>query len=212
VGNQREYEDRIRRPYNDFGYSAKTNFAGGTAGEVGGLLWRDDKGCWYADKVGPFTLDDELNASGKIAFTHAGSDGGASFGYFSAETKQKELAIKKTTETANILAIHIEGPSRIGHYFNPEFANSTGQKTSPNDGPIIRPDAKPHDWAFAYKPNADGTGTITVTLDGQPRSVQFPAEQRKAGASFDHFGFFSHANDGNHVMFFIDDLSYTARK
>src|SRR5436190_371285 len=36
VGNQAEYEDRIRRPYNDFGYSAKTNNAGGPAGEVGG--------------------------------------------------------------------------------------------------------------------------------------------------------------------------------
>ncbi|HEV8293219.1 MAG TPA: hypothetical protein VGP94_14890, partial [Tepidisphaeraceae bacterium] len=213
VGNQVQYEDRIRRPYNDFGYSPKTNFAGGAAaGEVGGLLWRDDKGCWYADKVGPFTLDDELYAAGKMAFTHAGSDGGASFGYFSAETKQKELAAKKTTDTANIVAIHIEGPSRIGHYFNPVFANSRGERISPNEGPIIRPDGKSHDWVFQYKPHADGSGTITVTLDGQARSIQIPAEQRKAGATLDHFGFFSHANDGNHVVFFIDDLTYAVTR
>jgi hypothetical protein len=212
VGNQVEYEDKIRRPYNDFGFSAKTNFAGGAgAGEVGGLLWRDDKGCWYADKVGPFTLDDELYASGKVGFTHAGSDGGASFGYFNAETKKAELAVKKTRELANILAIHIEGPSRIGHYFNPIFANSRSDQIEPGEGPIIRPDGKAHDWIFHYKPNADGSGTITVTLDGVPRTVQIPAEKRKPGATFDHFGFFSHANDGNHVIFFIDDLSYTAK-
>jgi hypothetical protein len=162
--------------------------------------------------VGPFTLDDELYAAGKVAFTHAGSDGGASFGYFNAETKKAELAAKKTRDVADILAIHIEGPSRIGHYFNPVFANARGEEVYPNEGPIIRPDGKPHDWSFHYKPNPDGSGTITVTLDGAPRALQIPAEKRKPGASFDHFGFFSHANDGNHVMFFIDGLSYTVRK
>jgi hypothetical protein len=212
-GNQVEYEDRVRRPFNDFGWSATTHKSGGKApGEVGGLLWRDDKGTWYADKVGPFTLDDELFASGKLAFTHAGSDGGASFGYFSAETKQKELSAKKTTDLGNILAIHIEGPSRIGHYFNPVFANSRGDRASPEDGPIIRPDGKSHDWSFHYKPNADGSGTVTVTLDGKPRTMQIPAEKRKIGATLDRFGFFSHANDGNHVIFFVDDLSYTAKR
>jgi hypothetical protein len=213
VGNQVEYEDRIRRPYNDFGYSAKTNFAGGAAaGEVGGLLWRDDKGCWYADKVGPFSLDDELIASGKIAFTHAGSDGGASFGFFNAETIKTELAAKKKSDYANILAIHIEGPSRIGHYFNPIFANSAGQQLYPNEGPIIRPDGKPHDWTLRYQPGTDGSGTITVTLDDHKQTMSVSAEQRKAGASFTHFGLFSHSpSDGNHVMFFIDDVTYTAR-
>ncbi|HEV8606743.1 MAG TPA: hypothetical protein VGQ99_15315 [Tepidisphaeraceae bacterium] len=211
IGNQVEYEDRIRRPNNDYGWSPKTTHAG-SGGEIGGLLWRDDKGTWYADKVGPFTLDDELYASGKIAFTHAGSDGGASFGYFSAETKKAELAAKKTTDVANILAIHIEGPSRIGHYFNPVFANSKGEHISPNEGPILRPDGKIHDWVFHYQPNPDGTGTITVTLDDKPRQIQIPAAQRKVGATLDHFGFFSHANDGNHVIFWIDDLTYTAKK
>jgi hypothetical protein len=43
--------------------------------------------------------------------------------------------------------------------------------------------------------------------------MKVAAEQRKAGAKLTHFGLFSHAgSDGNHVMFFIDDVRYTATK
>ena len=87
IGNQVEYEDRIRRPYHDYGYSADTQIASGQAkGEIGGVIWRDANPTWYADIIGPLTLDDEIFASGKIAMTHAGSDGGASFGFFNAES------------------------------------------------------------------------------------------------------------------------------
>jgi len=78
---------------------------------------------------------------------------------------------------------------------------------------IIRPDGKPHDWSLHYQPKADGSGTITVTLDDHKQTMNVPANQRKASATLTNFGLFSHSpSDGNHVMFFIDDLNYSAAK
>src|SRR4051794_36683143 len=51
----------------DFGYS-KTNVAGKAAGEMGGQVWRASEPAYYADKIGPKTLDDPLHAAGTFAF------------------------------------------------------------------------------------------------------------------------------------------------
>src|SRR5437773_7853186 len=40
VGNQADFEDREQGGAHDFGFSAKSNFAGGTAGEIGGKIWQ----------------------------------------------------------------------------------------------------------------------------------------------------------------------------
>src|SRR5262245_13055010 len=47
----------------DFGYS-KTNVAGKAAGELGGQVWRASEPAYYADKIGPLTLDQKLSATG----------------------------------------------------------------------------------------------------------------------------------------------------
>src|SRR5262249_25406409 len=65
-GTRATYEDREQAGAHDFGFSAKTNFAGGMAGEVGGGLWRAGKYAYYADRIGPLSLDDKLEASGKV--------------------------------------------------------------------------------------------------------------------------------------------------
>ena len=213
VGNQVEYEDRIRRPYHDYGYSPDTQIAGGKAkGEIGGVIWRDANPTWYADKIGPLTLDEEIFASGKIAMTHAGSDGGASFGFFNAESMKAEFEAKKKSGFANLLAIHIEGPSRIGHYFSPVFSDAAGEQMAPKEAPILRPDSQVHLWSLRYIPQKDGSGQITLTLDEKTQTLTIPQEQRKANATFDHFGMFSHSNKGNHIRIFLDDLTYTVAR
>ena len=52
----------------DFGYS-KANHAGKAAGEMGGQVWRASEPAFYADKIGPRTLDDKLSAAGTFALT-----------------------------------------------------------------------------------------------------------------------------------------------
>src|SRR5688572_863851 len=41
-GNDVEFEDRILRPYHDFGFSRTHRAGGKAAGELGGVIWRDD--------------------------------------------------------------------------------------------------------------------------------------------------------------------------
>src|SRR3954469_17921872 len=52
----------------DFGYS-KTNFAGKSAGEMGGEVMRASEPAFYADKFEAKTLEDKLTASGTFAIT-----------------------------------------------------------------------------------------------------------------------------------------------
>jgi hypothetical protein len=65
-GNRETFEDAVQLGAHDFGFSAKTSFAGGARGEVGGSFWRSGPYAYYADRVGPLTLDDRLEASGKV--------------------------------------------------------------------------------------------------------------------------------------------------
>src|SRR4051794_28085764 len=59
-----EHNNRIvpkERPtvVQDFGFS-KTNVAGKAVGEMGGQVWRAAEPAFYADRIGPKTLDDKL--------------------------------------------------------------------------------------------------------------------------------------------------------
>ncbi len=208
-GNEGSFAEKVIRPMHNFGYSP-TAHAGGKKGEVGGIMWRDEKPAYYADKVGPFTLDDELFASGKLAFTGAGSDSGIYLGFFDSTSKKNKTIPEHEERHKNILAIAIEGPSRIGHYFRPSFFNSAGEGESKSEGPIIRPDAEVHEWSLHYSlTGAGGNGQITVTFDGKTQTLDLKPDDRKTGATFDRFGFFDMQSGGHYVYLYADDLSYT---
>jgi hypothetical protein len=212
-GNQAEFAERAIRPLHDFGYALSNMAAGKSKGELGGILWRDEDPAYYADRVGPLTLDDELFASGKIAFTAAGSDSGIHIGWFDSESKKSEDGRKNKRPPRNMLSAFLEGPSRVGHYFRPAFSAKEGPFKCADEGPILRPDARPHDWSIRYSPTANnGNGRITVTLDDQQQSLDLKPADRKAGAAFDRFGLFTHPAGGNHVYLNLDDLTYTAKK
>src|SRR2546421_7309424 len=66
--NNRIVPERVPTVTQDFGYS-QTNFAGTAAGELGGQVTRASEPAYYADKIGPVTLDDQLSASGTFALT-----------------------------------------------------------------------------------------------------------------------------------------------
>ena len=154
-------------PMHDFGYS-RTRHAGGELGEVGGLIWRDEIPAFYAERVGPFTLDDELHASGRIAFNAAGSDSAVYLGWFDAESKKQKTGSDHEQPPRNLLALLIEGPSRIGHYFRPAYRTRDGTGAIFDVGPVILPDGRSHRWAFDYFPNeSDGRGRIVIHFDGE---------------------------------------------
>lgn len=210
-GNQGSAEDRLVRPFHQFGYS-RTKHAGGGAGEVGGLIWRDERPAYYADRVGSLGLEDELSASGRLVFTGAGSDSGVYLGWFDAATKQAKAVPEHQERQKNLLAILIEGPSRVGHYFRPAYATRAGEGAARDTGPLIRPDGRVHRWSLRYSPTgANGRGQITATLDGQARTLDLQPGHRGAGATFDRFGFCNVQSGGHYVEVYVDDLQYTTR-
>jgi hypothetical protein len=209
-GNRTEFEDGGVRPLHHFGWSAETSHAGGRPGEAGGMVWRadergDDQCAYYAAKVGPLRLDRPLRASGRIAFLAAGSDSAAILGWFDSRTPFGSPG-------PGTVGALLEGPSRIGHYFRPAFCDASGSRRIAGEGPVIQPDGRPRRWTIHYDPEANGgRGRITTTLDGRTASLDLkPGE--KEGIVLDRFGIVTMKPGGHHVVFYVDDVRYTAAR
>jgi hypothetical protein len=156
------------------------------------------------------TLDDELVASGQLALNGAGSDSGVYLGWFDSQSKTNKVASDHEQPPQNLLAILIEGPSRIGHYFRPSYRTATGDGALPESGPIIRPDSRIHKWSLHYVPNSgSGQGEIVIKLDEQIKTLTLRPEHLKQGASFDRFGLFNLQVGGHFVDISVDDLKFT---
>ncbi len=210
IGNETKFEDRALRPLHDFGWS-NTKFAGGGKGELGGIIWRDEAAAYYAAKTGKLTLNDELFASGKLVFTGAGSDSGVYLGWFDARSKHGQLEPEYVKRAQNYLAIVVEGPSRIGHYFRAGYSDTSGAGVIDEQGPIIRPDSKVHEWSLHYSPNgANGNGQIITKLDNESRTLDIRSGIKQTGATFDRFGLFNIQAGGHFVNLYLDNLTYTS--
>ena len=88
AGNRATYQAKDVAGAHDFGFSP-TNHAGGKAGEVGGTFWRSGKYAYYADKVGPLSLDDRLEASGKVVLQSGAPDSDMFLGWFNSANKDE---------------------------------------------------------------------------------------------------------------------------
>ena len=205
AGNRVSFEDRELVGAHDFGFSAKTSYAGGTAGEVGGGLWRSGDYAYYADRVGPLNLEQRMEACGKVKLVTAGPDSDICLGWFSSAAKDKE-----PSETGNFVGIHIGGPTRIGHYFIPAFTAAKGPKARVEQGLVLTP-GKIFDWSLLYDPAANkGHGELRVTLGTESVTLALKPGQKAEGASRDRFGIFNSTAGGQMVKMYLDDLKYTA--
>ncbi len=209
-GSRVTFQDCVIRPHHDFGYRRSAH-AGGEVGEIGGIVWRIESAnpqnaAYYGAPVGRLTLDDELVASGKIRLRAAAADSAVLIGWFNSLTY---IGVPP----ANFLGILVEGPSRIGHYVRPVWASSDDQHEVMKEGPVIRPDETTHEWTLRYDPQGnDGKGRITMSLDGETVSMDFPESVRKGRATFDRFGLVTWHRGGHFVDVYFDDISYTAQK
>src|SRR5262249_22032439 len=151
VGNRATLQDRELTGAHDFGFS-DTSRAGGGRGELGGIFWRTENPfAYYADRVGPLTLDDPLTAGERVAFTVGAPDSGMYLGWFHRGSRDRPAG-----EMRNFVGIHLEGPSRVGHYWRPAYATAKGSRRSLGKGPVLVPDGKPHTWKLTYEPSAAG--------------------------------------------------------
>jgi hypothetical protein len=202
--NRITYQSKDVAGAHDFGFS-KTNYAGGKLGEVGGTFWRSGKYAYYADKVGPLTLADRLEASGNVILKVGAPDADMFLGWFNSANKNESPA-----EAGNFLGVHVGGPTRVGHYFHPALATAKGARSQAAGGPVLAP-GKVHDWTLVYDPAAaGGNGAITVTLDKESVTHSLKKGIKAQGARFDRFGLFTSNIGGQIVRIYLDDLWYTA--
>src|SRR5262249_31085942 len=82
--NNRAREPGPRTLKQDFGYSANTAHAGGTPGEIGGLITPAAEPAYYAQAIAPRSVDDRLRASAKVFCK--GPRAHVLIGFFNADT------------------------------------------------------------------------------------------------------------------------------
>src|SRR5205814_4411226 len=100
AGNRATYQAKDVGGAHEFGFST-TNHAGGQPGEVGGTFWRSGKYGYYADRVAPLSLDDRLEASGKVVLKSGGPDSDMFLGWFNSANKDTP-----PTEAGHFLGVH----------------------------------------------------------------------------------------------------------
>jgi hypothetical protein len=221
VGNHTEFEDREQGGLHDFGYCAESHYAGGTSpGEVGGLIWRSGDYAYYADRVGPLSLNNRLEASGKIVLQVAAQDSGMYFGWFNSAQKEFSPA-----QAGSFLGVKIGGPTHVGHYFVPTYAaaketpiqfkghegHAMNVAIDTKTGPLLVPE-KVYDWTLVYDPDANGgKGSIRLTLGDQSVTLNLQNGDKATNAQFDRFGLFTNHIGGSFVKVYLDDLKYTCK-
>src|SRR5207247_4674542 len=195
--NRRTYEGHDVRPRFNFGY-APTHFAGGAAaGEMGGIVFRGDERfpermAYYGDRLEELTLEQRLEASGRVALLRGVTDSAVHLGFFHSKDSIRPGTAQKQGSPYDFLGVVIEGPSREGFYFYPSYATDVeGENGSAKgtDLPRIYPDGKSHTWSLKYDPaGAEGAGRIAVKFDEQTCALNLKPGSRKIGAHFDRFG------------------------
>ncbi|MEA2707693.1 MAG: hypothetical protein QOF78_294, partial [Phycisphaerales bacterium] len=220
VGNDATYDRLDEGGAHNFGFIAATNLSGGaSAGEMGGMIWRSGAYGYYADRVGPLSMENRLEASGKIVLNVGSPDSGMNLGWFNSA--EKELA---PTQAGQFVGVRIGGPTRVGHYFVPAYATAqtkppkpTGTREHPASvsveksvGPVLVPQ-KVFDWRIVYDPaGAGGKGTIEATLGEESVALTLKPGDKAKGASLDRFGLFTTHRGGSYVRIYFDDVKYTA--
>ncbi|MGD9644528.1 MAG: hypothetical protein AB7U73_02380 [Pirellulales bacterium] len=209
-GNHAKFAERVIRPHHDYGQPAGKNPLGDSA--IGGIVFRDEHPSYFGLPVGPYSLDDELYAAGRMALVSAASDSGVYLGWFDSQSKQQNERPEYEARQPNILALLVEGPSRIGHWVRPAISTSDRQGHTANGDegwPTIRPDSRVHEWELSYRLADDRShGTIELVFDGARKAFTVTADEIKAGATFDRFGLFNMQSGGHHVEFYVDELRF----
>jgi hypothetical protein len=199
--NNRATDPAPRQIVHNFGYSASTTNAGGSAGEIGGFITPAGEPAYYAAVIAPQTLSDPLTASGVLNVPQGG--GHTLIGFFNSETVNE-------WRTPNTLALRIYG--RGAHFlaYN-EYGTSkwrAGGNSLGGEAPIPT-GAADYPFSLSYDPNgAGGLGTFTTTVGGHTAVLTLEPGHQADGATFNRFGILNvvkSADDAGRLW--LDNLS-----
>ena len=185
--NNRSVRPEIIRQ--DFGWSAGTTHAGGSAGELGGLINPAAEPAYYGKKFPAQSLNDVLTASGTLMVEKG--VGHTLIGFFDARTLNE-------WRTPNTIALRINQRGDVFHchleYCTRKWRASAGiidryDKVRDRMDAKELPGGRLYAWSLKYDPNGNGgRGLVTATLDGDMASCELSAGHKADGAEFNHFG------------------------
>jgi hypothetical protein len=147
-----------------------------------------------------------LEASGRVVLLVGAPDSDMFLGWFNSVSTNQSRA-----EIGNFLGIHVGGPTRVGHYFQPAYATKAGTIGRAKTGPVLVPE-KVYEWTLRYDPAGNaGSGVVRVTLGQESVTLDLKPGDKLQGALFDRFGLFTSTIGGQMVRVYFDDLKYTVR-
>jgi hypothetical protein len=206
LGNQVSYEAKEVGGAHDFGFRP-TNRAGGAAGELGGIAWRGPY-AYYGDRVGPLTLDDRLEARGRMFFDGAGLDAGLRIGWFNSQVKEVD---DRAPRSENFVGIDIGGHTRVGHWFLPCCLTARGDRNFDDTGNLLLKAGTAYEWSCVYDPAANGGhGRMSVSLGDRSATLDLKPGAKEQGAALDRFGLTTVGTGGGQVKVYLDDVRYTS--
>lgn len=207
-GNRTTYKTSLVAGAHDFGFS-NTSYAGGKPGEIGGTFWRTRPFAYYADRIGPLTFNDHLEARGKVVLTVGAPDSDMFIGWFNSSSTNRTT---DPSDSGDFLGIHVGGPTRVGHYFQPSITTAEGFKQQSKSGPVLEP-GKVYDWSLSYDPIAENNfGAIRVTLGNESVTLPLKKGIKTKTGTFNRFGLFNSTIGGQVVRIYLDDLQYTTSR
>jgi hypothetical protein len=198
---------------NNFGWGA-TAFAGGTAGEIGGLIWHSSKKATYADVTAPLNLRNYMYATGKIVLRQANPDSELLVGWFNSATKDWPLKYG----IRNVVAAEVGGISDTGFRLFPNYktAVGTGKQGTTSQSPMLTTKGTSKTFWLCYRPPATSTGNGALTVGivgGTPEKITIPVGNTDVftrGATLNRFGIINWGDDqGAAETVNLDDLRYT---
>ncbi|HWP41195.1 MAG TPA: hypothetical protein VNL70_09735, partial [Tepidisphaeraceae bacterium] len=183
-------------------------------------------------KVGPFTLDDSLSASGsfclKKSTTKFGWQTGSTvfFGFFNSAQQgwrpPNFLGFELTAHT-DTHAPRLEQRPALGFGLGTskftagaDLVSSGGsivpvdpaKQSDPGEAYRIPSDGTKLRWELRYDPTgAGGAGAATIVFGGLKCLISLPPPLRKHGATFDRFGIFNNQIAGCEMEIYLDDLT-----
>jgi hypothetical protein len=176
----------------DFGWSRETTNAGGTAGEMGGLIGPAAEPAYYAKRIPTRTFGDVLTASGTLMVEKGA--GHAMIGFFNDrslnEWRTPNTIALRINQRGDTFHCHLEYCTRRWR----ASAGIVGQYDKIRDRMHAKelPGGRVYAWSIHYDPNgADGRGLVTTTVDGDVASCELSPGHKADGAELNHFGAFN---------------------
>jgi hypothetical protein len=143
--------------------------SGSTTGTIGGVIWRSRTPAWYAMKIGPFSFNDTLSASGSIMLAPQRQRSSAYFGFFNHERQEWR---PWSSIAARVGDARQESNGSVTADFTIDYM-SAGWKAGGYTVARVPADGQFHQWSFTYEPD------VTVDSDWpQPSLKEWLGDKR----------------------------------